>query len=293
MAEARTWVAALRDSHDRLIATLDKLRPEQLSGPSDCSDWTIAQVLSHLGSGAEIFSLCVEAGLGDGKAPGNEAFPPIWDSWNAKVPTQQEADFKKADSHLIEQFESLDDKQIADFKVSMFGMEFDTVGILSMRLSELSLHSWDIAVAIDSGATVSQAAADLLIDGLESRVARAGKPIGGPIKVRIDTSSPSRTFTLTVGESVSLVPGGGGNDGAEIASLQIPAEAFLRLVAGRIDPDHTPAEVKADGVSLDSLHARYFRDSDPWRRLLSAVERPSSQGRTTASALPSQSSSPA
>jgi hypothetical protein len=30
---------------------------------------------------------------------------------------------------------------------------------------------------------------------------------------------------------------------------------LLRLVSGRMDPDHTPAEVKADGVSLDSLRA--------------------------------------
>jgi uncharacterized protein (TIGR03083 family) len=256
MAEARTWVAALRDSHDRLIATVDKLTPEQLSGPSDCSEWTIAQVLSHLGSGAEIFNLMVDAGLGDGQAPGNETFPPIWDTWNAKGPKQQTDDFKTADADLIEKFEALSDKQIADFKISMFGMDLDAAGLLAMRLSEHALHSWDVTVVVDSGARVSEAATGLLIDGLESRVARAGKPVGGPIRVHIETSSPDRTFMLTVDETVSLVPGAEEEDGgAETANLQIPAEALLRLVAGRMDPDHTPAEVKADGVSLDSLRA--------------------------------------
>jgi len=256
MAEARTWVAALRDSHDRLIAILDNLGPAQLSGPSDCSEWTIAQVLSHLGSGAEIFSLIVEAGLGDGQAPGNETFPPIWDAWNAKDPKEQADDFKRADSALLERVEALNDKQIADFKVSMFGMDLDAVGILAMRLSEHALHSWDIAVALDPGATVSQTATDLLIDGLDKRVGRAGKPVGGPLRVQIETSSPARIFTLSVGDEVSLVPGPDeGNEGAETSSLQIPSEAFLRLVAGRMDPDHTPAEVQADGVSLDSLRA--------------------------------------
>src|SRR6202034_4849701 len=111
MAEARVWIKALRDSHDRLISILDSLSPDQLSGPSDCSDWTIAQVLSHLGSGAEIFSLIIEAGLADRDAPDREVFPAIWDAWNAKDPVQQARDFRGADESLLEQIESLDDKQ--------------------------------------------------------------------------------------------------------------------------------------------------------------------------------------
>lgn len=256
MAEARAWIAALRDSHDRLIAILEGLGPEHLSGPSDCSEWTIAQVLSHLGSGAEIFSLMVDAGLADGQAPGNEAFPPIWDAWNAKDPTAQADDFKRADSALVEQWEAFSDKQLAGFKIAMFGMNLDAVGLLALRLSEHALHSWDVAAALDPGAKVSQAATDLLVDGLGSRAGRVGKPVGGPIRVHIETSNPHRTFTLLVEESVSLAAGPDQGDGDEgEARLEIPAEALLQLSSGRMDPDHTPAEVKADGVSLDSLRA--------------------------------------
>jgi uncharacterized protein (TIGR03083 family) len=256
MAEARTWIAALRDSHDNIVSIVESLGPEQLTGPSDCSDWSIAQVLSHLGSGAEIFSLMVDAGLKDGQAPGNETFPPIWDAWNAKDPASQAKDFIAADTALVERWESLDDKQLADFRIAMFGMDLDAAGLLALRLSEHAFHSWDVAVAVDPHARVSQAATNLLIDKLEQRVGRTGKPVGGPIRVLVETTHPARTFTLVVDEDVTLTtgsepPAGGG----DTMRLEIPAEAFLRLTAGRMDPDHTPEGVKAEGVSLDSVRA--------------------------------------
>jgi uncharacterized protein (TIGR03083 family) len=256
MADARAWISALRDSHDRLLAIVGGLAPEQLSGPSECSEWTIAQVLSHLGSGAEIFSLIIEAGLKDGKAPGPDLFPAIWDAWNAKSPTEQAADFKGADTALIEQLEALDEQQLADFKVAMFGMELDAAGVVGMRLSEHSLHTWDVAVALDPLAKVSETAVNLLIDELGPRVARAGKAVGGPLRVDIETFEPERSFVLSVGENVTLLPAPvEGAEGKEPARLAIPGEALIRLVSGRMDPDHTPAEVKAEGVSLDSLRA--------------------------------------
>ena len=57
------WISALRHSHDRLQALVDPLGQDQLKQRSYASEWSIAQVLSHLGSGAEIFGLFLEAGL--------------------------------------------------------------------------------------------------------------------------------------------------------------------------------------------------------------------------------------
>jgi uncharacterized protein (TIGR03083 family) len=239
-----------------VLSIVNNLSPEQLTGPSDCSDWTIAQVLSHLGSGAEIFSLIVEAGLTDGQPPSNDVFPAIWDAWNSKDPVRQAEDFIGVDTALVEQFESLDDKRLGDFKISMFGMDLDAAGVLGLRLSEHALHSWDVAVVLDPAAKVAQAATELLIDNVVSRAGRMGKPVGGPLQVHIETSDPERTFTLKVDENVELVSGSDQSDeGGDAMRLEISAEAFLRLLAGRMDPDHTPSEVKAEGVGLDSLRA--------------------------------------
>jgi hypothetical protein len=35
------------------------------------------------------------------------------------------------------------------------------------------------------------------------------------------------------------------------------AEAFIRLVYGRLDADHTPRSVRADGVDLGTLRATF------------------------------------
>jgi len=83
------WISALRHSHDRLRASVEPLGPDQLAQRSYPSEWTIAQVLSHLGSQAEIFGLILAAGLAGQEPPGPEEFPPIWDTWNAKDPQAQ------------------------------------------------------------------------------------------------------------------------------------------------------------------------------------------------------------
>jgi hypothetical protein len=43
--------------------------------------WSIAQVLSHLGSGAEILRLRLAGGFPVGSSPGDDEIHPIWDRW--------------------------------------------------------------------------------------------------------------------------------------------------------------------------------------------------------------------
>src|ERR1700745_88391 len=50
-SDPRALIGILRDSHDRLVALVQPLGPDQLRSQSYDDDWTIAQVLSHLGSG--------------------------------------------------------------------------------------------------------------------------------------------------------------------------------------------------------------------------------------------------
>ena len=56
-------IVALRTHHDRLAEVIAGLTPEQLKAPSAASEWSLAQVLSHLGSGAEIFLPRYTAGI--------------------------------------------------------------------------------------------------------------------------------------------------------------------------------------------------------------------------------------
>jgi uncharacterized protein (TIGR03083 family) len=225
----------------------------QLEQPSYASKWSIAQVLSHLGSGAEIFGLWLDASLSGGQPPGRETFGPIWDSWNARNPQAQASDALHADRMLVEQLESLDADQLAGLRLQLFGMDLDAAGIARMRLSEHAVHTWDVAVALDPAATVAPDAVGLLIDTFSQGAVRAAKPDGVQRHLRISTTDPERNFILQTGEAVTVTEADGGEG---LPDLRLSAEALIRLVYGRLDPAHTP-QVQASGVDLDDLRTLF------------------------------------
>jgi uncharacterized protein (TIGR03083 family) len=247
------WISALRHSHDRLRTSVEPLGVAQLERRSYASEWSIAQVLSHLGSQAEIFGLFLEAGLTGQDPPGREEFVPIWDSWNAKDPQAKASDALRADEATLERFESLDADERARLQMKVFGMELGTTGLARMRVGEHAIHSWDVLVALDPSATVAPDAVALLIDTLDQLAARVGKPDGEQRRVRVTTTDPDRQFILETGEAVTLTP----SDGAVtpepgMSELRLPAEAFVRLVYGRMDEAHSPP-LDSAGVDLDEL----------------------------------------
>jgi uncharacterized protein (TIGR03083 family) len=245
------FIQALRHSHNSLRALVEPLTDGQLEQRSYCTDWSIAQVLSHLGSQAEVFGLWLDAGLTGQDPPGRDAFPPIWDAWNARAPRAQAADSLQANEALIQRLESLDAAQQERFHLEMFGMDLDTAGLARMRLSEHAIHSWDVAVALDPAARVAPGAVDLIVDTLGPLAARSGKPDGTKLRLHVSASDPQRDFTLESGDTVTLAPSAAG-EAAELPELQLPAEALVRLVYGRLDPAHTPP-VETRGVDLDEL----------------------------------------
>ena len=249
--EAAAVTAALRHSHDRLRGLVKQLDAEQLGQRSYASEWTIAQVLSHLGSGAELFNLILGAGLHGEDPPGREESAPIWDAWNAKSAQAQAADALAADAALVERLESLDDAERQRFVVHLFGRDPDLAGFARMRLAEHAIHTWDIAVMVDPTATVDLDAVEELVDTFSPIAGYTGKPIGRPWRVRIVTSEPARQFVLDAGDAVLLLPGDGED---QLPTVRMPAEAFYRLVYGRLDHDHTPP-LETTGVDLDELRA--------------------------------------
>ena len=249
----RAWIAALRNSHERLASLVAPLTPEQLREPAYPTEWSVAQVLSHLGSGAEIALLTLPAALGQGEPVGREAFPPIWDVWNAKSPDDQAADALSADDKHVRTLEQLSDDDLARISFPFFGMTLDSVGLIGLRLGEHALHTWDVAVSLDPAARVSPDAVALLIDNVPGFLApRLGRPPDVPFRIRVRTGSPDRDYLLAASDAVSMAdwPGDGGGADSE---ARMPAEALLRLAYGRLDPAHTPDEVTAGAADLDRL----------------------------------------
>ena len=157
-SDPRALIGILRTSQNQLAALVEPLGPDQLRAQSYDTDWTIAQVLSHLGSGAEIANLGLPAALSGNRQLDRAAFPPIWDAWNNRTPEAQAADALTWDEQHVSLLEQLTGEELAAIRLEFFGRQLDAAGLVRMRLSEHAMHTWDVAVASDPTATVLPAA---------------------------------------------------------------------------------------------------------------------------------------
>jgi uncharacterized protein (TIGR03083 family) len=235
-------VSVLGSSVERLAGVVEPLTPAQVRQQAYPTEWTVADVLSHVGSGAVITRLRLD---------GEVDMQAVWDEWNAKDPDAQAADALRADAELQARLATLTAEDQDRMHFAMGPMELDLLTYLGLRLNEHSLHTWDVAVVFDAGVTLPDDEAALIVDTLPMMARFAGKPTGADNDVTIRTTSPSRTFTLALRpDAVGLSSSDTDTEGE--ADLELPADALIRLVFGRLDPDHSPATA-ASAPDLDEL----------------------------------------
>jgi uncharacterized protein (TIGR03083 family) len=248
-------ISALRTGHDTLTDLVAELPDVALTGPSGASEWTIADVLSHLGSGAEIGLATLEASLSGADAPGNDFNQGVWGRWNAQAPQEQADGFVKANEALVSRYEGLDEQTRQTQQIKIFLPDpVDVATSAASRLNEFALHSWDVRVAVDPAAVLAAEAVPSLLAVAPLMFGWLGRPkdvlAGQHAVVAVQTVDPAREFGLEITDKVALVDTPAEPD----AALSLPAESWLRLAAGRLSPAHTPGGVSATGaVTLDQL----------------------------------------
>jgi uncharacterized protein (TIGR03083 family) len=251
------WLAAHAASHQRLAGIVGQLSADEVAGPSYDSDWSVAQVLSHLGSGAQIFTLFLRAGVEGASAPGMPEFQPVWDRWNAKTPADQAADALVAERAFLDQLDALDDQRRQDWHLDMFGGTQSLSDLLRLRVGEHAVHTWDVAVIGQPTATVAPDAVELLIDTLGQLASRTGRAPGQALQQSVATHSPARGFmVVSDNDAVELRAEAVATPPTDQTGLRLPAEAFLRLVYGRLDAAHTP-NFEGDENDLDLLRRTF------------------------------------
>jgi uncharacterized protein (TIGR03083 family) len=252
--DPRVWIAALRSGHDRLADFVAGASAEDLARQSMCTDWNVAQVLSHLGSGAEIAS-----GVLSGAAVDNQA---VWDRWNAKDAADQAASFVTADERLVAAWEAKSDDDLASLQVQLpfLPAPIDAASAAGFRLSELTLHSWDVLAPFDVTAGLAPDASALLVDRLPMMVGFVGQFTPRETRpatdttVTVTTSQPERNYELELGDAADLRPASGQ---ATAGTVDLPAEALLRLAAGRLPPDRERGATATGALSLDDLRRAF------------------------------------
>jgi len=255
--DASERIAALRRSHDDLVRFVDDFGERLLDARSGAADWTVAQVLAHLGSGAEIGHGTLRAALEGQPAPGPETRPPIWAKWNALGPLDALAGFRQFDERFVEELEALDADALESLQIDLgfLPAPVDLATFVTFRLSEHALHSWDVHVAFDDTATIAPYMVPLLDEHMARMAAWTGRPNGRRGRARIETAEPAHHLVLALGDEVTLSPDP--DPALEAATtVRLPAEALVRLLAGRLKPGRTPTMVAVAGEwSLDDLRA--------------------------------------
>jgi uncharacterized protein (TIGR03083 family) len=247
-------ITALRAEHDLLAATVGGLSGAQLAGPSGASEWTVAQVLSHLGSGAEIALAGYEAAFNGRPAPGDAFNEQVWERWNALAPADQATGFVTHDEALVAALEALTTEQRETITVDLrFLPEPLPLGaVLGMRLNEAAQHGWDARVAVDPNAAIPDSTAQVLAahfaDGLGFLLGFTGKAdaLGQPAVIDLRDAG----YALHVQDRVHLSAETAGSTATFIG----PLESAVRLFGGRLTPKYTPDDVDVAGnVTLDDL----------------------------------------
>lgn len=238
---------ALTHSVDHLRSLVEGLDESQLVASAYPSEWTVADVMSHLGSGAIIFKRGVDDALEARETP-PQFNQSVWDVWNAKTPHAKATDSLDADTALINRLNDMTADERERFALSMGPMTFDFEGIIQLRLAEHTMHSWDVEEAIDHDATLQAQSVPFLIDNLQLLVRYTAKPTENEHTLHVRTTDPRREFALTQsadGVTLNAV------EGVEVFDLELPAEAFVRLAYGRLDETHTPEGIEP--THLDEL----------------------------------------
>lgn len=251
---AAAGIAALRSTHDELVPLVGALTDEQLLAPSGATEWSVAQVLSHMGSGAEISLATLRSAVdGTGRVPDgfNQG---VWDRWNAMTPREQADGFLAADSDLLADVEALTPDQHGNLLVDLgfLPAPVPVATYAGMRLGEAAAHSWDVRVAFDENAVIDDATARLLVEQLSGQLAfllgftAKADAVSEPTVVDL----VGLDHDLSIGDAVALVPVGG----VTTATLEGGADAVARLLSGRLTGAHTPSSVSVSGnVSLEEL----------------------------------------
>jgi uncharacterized protein (TIGR03083 family) len=260
MSNADATIAALRSGFDELATLVSGLGNDELANPTGASEWDVSQVLSHLGSGAEIAQNTLQVALEGKPNPGIDFNRTIWARYDGASRRERADWFLRANEALTQSYESLNEETRDTLRVDLgfLPAPVDVATAAGFRLNELALHSWDVRVGLDPAATVAPEAAAILAGRVGGLAGFLGKPapLGGKTAViAVTTTDPALDFRLHLAEPIAISPGVPEQpDG----TLTLPAEAWVRLVYGRLKPPYIPASITTSGAADVDLLRQVF-----------------------------------
>jgi uncharacterized protein (TIGR03083 family) len=248
MTETIELINAEASQLQDFLAGLDT---EEWSRPSACTGWTVGDVVAHVTQGARTWGEAItRARAGDFNPPAGQ--PPLRPGERGSAATAQRAiDFRQemGEHALLHAFadgyqqlhQVLLGLQAEDWDKPCFHRRgvLPTRDYVGIRLQELIIHGWDMRVAFDAAATVSERPLPVLL-GLAQRwlsnTFRPAPSLTAPVRYRFDVASPIlvRQDVLVSQDSFQVEPVT--DSGADVTFCCHTGD-YILLVYGRLPLD--------------------------------------------------------
>ena len=247
MVTPKSRVKLLEAEGGEVQRYLSSLPLEDLDKDSACEGWTVADVVSHLAG--QPFAARITRGLRGDITPdeGASAIREYSEDQFARdiFDRAQSTKEQHGDRLLEVLFERLD--EIGEVFNAVCPDQWETLcywppgpepvhTMLDMRLSELTMHAWDIRSVLDDRYHLSDGSVIVLIETVDRAIRRAFRPdqsTGNQIRYRFIMEHP-----ISVDKDIVMAPEGGR---VESASAETPdvtfrcdGETYVLIMYGRI-----------------------------------------------------------
>ena len=244
--QVRERIQLVRDLSNEMAAYLHTLPDNIWRDPdvyaSACEGWKIADVITHLILGANVFGLSIT------NAVKGIVQPPM--GWTRPATPEQGM------ARLVDTRNAIHEDLFYDFNASC--KRFNTVlleldeasyslptwhpyfvisvdRLIDIRASELAIHSWDIRYPIDRGAKLSARAKPFMLDFVW-RWLRTGfqksEPLEVPMRYRFDLTDADGGYDITVsGDNFKHAPS---DDSAADVTFGCDTDTYILFCFGRL-----------------------------------------------------------
>jgi uncharacterized protein (TIGR03083 family) len=236
---------AIRDIDRAILADMETLPPNAWQQPSDCEGWTIAGAFIHIIQVAELLGDSLTRGRAGDPGPPPLAAAEGVQAWRAARTARQQQALTQSPAELFawyRQAVSAIDAELDAIPSAPAGAQgWHPVGarpltwVQDQWLFELSLHDWDIRVALDPDAEVRSEIQSAFARTLPDRLGRGfgggdDPAVAGTYRVEL-TGELSLVVTIQVGEgALTILPD---NDATPIATIRTDPSAFGLVCTNR------------------------------------------------------------
>ncbi len=270
-------IALLEREARELLAFLRELSPADWQTPSACAGWTVADVVGHLTS-VDFANRMVRGLDGDYSPPEGSPAPEQHDEDVFAQSIYQRAITTKErlGEGLLDNFTQRIDEAVALFR-RVQPDQWDNLvywppgplsirTLLTQRISELTMHGWDIRSRLEGDYHLSDGSIAALLDTVDRAARRAFRPdaaLSTPLRYRFDIAPPvSALIDVVLSSDVARVEpapaAAAGNDSLPSATFNCDGETCVLVMYGRLNPEDAVAAGRLTVVEGDEGMAAEF-----------------------------------